>query len=214
MSEQQPAAELLRVLRKRAGWSRDRLAKAVGMSRGNSLARYEDPAYWGGGKFPSDFVAKVALALVGQGAPPITASEVWALCESGTSLVVSTALILVPVAKWPELQANGDAMETRQIVGAVHVEGPLEGEMLAFVVNDNHAAPRVAAGAKVIVRIDDRMPTPGGVFMVALPGGVEMRLYRTNPERWESLAEPARETFYPRGAVDVIGRVRRAITDF
>lgn len=184
------------------------------MARGNSLARYEDPDYWGDRLFPAEFVAKVAAALTGQGSPPIAEADIWALSDEAPGVVVGSALILLPVASWPEIPSGGGEM-TNAIIGAMHTEGPLEGEHIAFHVSDGHAAPRVSEGSRVIVRLSDKMAAPGGVFMIAMPGGgVEMRLYRTNPERWESLAEPARETLYPSRAVVIIGRVIRCVTDF
>lgn len=211
---QSKAPDLLRHLRTRAGWSRDKLAKAIGMARGNSLARYEDPRYWTENRFPSEFVAKIAYALTRQGSPPIEASEIWALSEDATSIVVTSATILVPVAKWPIGVDPGGLMPAHDVVSSIQVEGVPEGENLAFVVADDHAAPFVTQGARVLVRLDDTIPIAGAVYMIAMESGVEMRRFRSNPERWQSLATPPRETFYPTRQVHIIGRVWRSITDF
>lgn len=68
----------LKSLRQRAGLSLDALAQKMGYARASSIQRYESPDY-AGGYLKRDLVEKFAKALVGRGAPPIAAFEVWSL---------------------------------------------------------------------------------------------------------------------------------------
>jgi len=73
------ANELVR-LRKRAGLSREALAREAGYSHGSSLQRYESEAEFKEPWLPRKVAERLASALVGRGDPPIRRAEVIALC--------------------------------------------------------------------------------------------------------------------------------------
>ena len=80
----------LRKLRKRAGLSLDRFAKAAGFSGSSSVQRYFEDDY-GEPTLRLETARRFAKALVGRGTPPISEAEVLALAGVGVALPPVTA---------------------------------------------------------------------------------------------------------------------------
>lgn len=81
--------EILTSLYKRSGYtSYEKLAKAMGRAHGSSVQRYFDEEGRKGKYLSADFVEALAGALIGHGAPPITAVEVWQL--AGPTIKISS----------------------------------------------------------------------------------------------------------------------------
>lgn len=207
-------AELLTELRERAGDSRNQLALRMGYARGTSLVHYETPEIWEGKAFPTPFVARLAAALEGRGAPPITQEEIWSLSDGRSALAIPTvAVSLVPIAAWGELAMGRARSADMKIIGGTEVAKLSPGEWAAFVVPDDHCARIAPRGVTVLVDIADRDLRDGGNYIIVLNGAPALRTYRTNPERWESLALVPDAPLYPQSAIPVSGRARKVLSD-
>lgn len=202
-------ADVLTALRERAGLSRNALARAMGFARGTSLVHYETRENWEARRYPQSFVARLATALVGIGNPPITAPEVFALAVSKSALGVGTkAINLIPVTAWEGLGMGAAATIER----AIEIADLGEGDFVAAEIPDDQFSQIAPAGALVIVDRRDTDLRDGRRFVVILDGVPALRLYRTNPERWEAESLRRIETLHSTRKVEVVGRAVRLIT--
>lgn len=209
----QNVAELLIALRRRAGKTRLELAEEVGYARKTSLQYYEIPAKWEGRRFPLDFVARIAPALVGQGNPPITASEVFSLAASSRGVMVTTTrVVAVPLVGWFDLMSISDGLELPPTQGILEVPGIANGSYIGAIIEDGHAAQIAPPGARIVLDLVDRDLREGQVYGVVMGDKVQIRRYRTNPPRFESLAFPPAEAVYHQSYVVIVGRLKAAIT--
>ena len=207
-------AEDLRALRERAGLSRTKLAKLAGYGYGTTLQRYEDPEYMKGRGLSAEMCARLEIALAGKGQPPISKSEIWALCEPGAALVVSPiASISVPVVSWESLRNGAEMLTKLKADEHVQVTGLSPGEYLAARVEDDHCETEAPVGAYVVLDLMDREPRSGKIFAVMIDGALVLRRYIPNPERWESLAARPEAAVYPTQASPIVGRLIRTIKE-
>lgn len=209
----QNVAEILRTLRQRAGLSRDDLAREAGFSRKTSLQYYEIASRWHGRKFPIEFVAKITPALVGRGSPPIDAAEIMALAESGAGAVIpSIRVSVVPVYRWGCMTIDRLDNNRPEAIAALEIAGLSTANHAAAILPDAHAAQIAPAGAHVVFDVADRELRDGAVFLVVLPGvGPQVRRYRANPPRFESLAFPPADAHYHTTRLDIVGRLRAVV---
>lgn len=205
-------AHALKSLRKRAGFSSlDKLARAAGYSRGTSIARYENADYMKGRKLPADFVARIARAIVGKGEPPIEASEVWSLAGGDVgSLLTSVAVASIPVFAISDLKEGGVDLFGLKRKASLEVADGLP-HWVSLEVSDDHCGKVCAKGGLVIVDVRDTVLRGGSRYVVFLEGRAVVRRYEQNPERWESEGILPEATLYPRGAVEVLGRVVQTV---
>jgi hypothetical protein len=203
-------ADLLIALRERAGLSRNQLALRMGFARGTSLVHYETPENWEGKRYPQPFVARLATAIVGMGEPPITSPDVFALAAPKSALGVGIkAISLIPLLAWEDMSMGNSA----RIQRTIEVADMGQGDFVAAQVPDDQFSQLAPAGATVIVDRADTDLRDGRRYVIVLDGVPALRLYRTNPERWEAESVRRIETTHTTRKVEVVGRAVRLITE-
>lgn len=206
-------AKTLRELRTRAGLSRDELGKLTGNKNGKYLQFYEDPERYSDDYYPVDLVAKLAAALIGRGTPPIEPQEVWGLAKMESGLtVIPAAVVTIPIVRWEMIKTGAVAVLLERPTGALQIVGLESGKYLGLQVDDFRCAQIAPPGSTIVVDLAQTELRDGQRFLVILNGEPQVRLYRSNPARFESVATPATESLSPNVPVDVIGRVIRSIT--
>lgn len=207
-------AEVLRALRTRARLSREELAKAVGLSRSTSFARYENSDYMRNRRLPVDLAAKLALALTGKGAPPIEPSEIWALAEAKSGLtILPAAVVSIPVVGRADLKAGREALRQLTPESVIMVAGLEGGNYFALRVEDQSSAQIAPPGSLLIVDAEETELRDGRRYLVMINGEPEVRRWYANPPRLESEAFPPGVALYPVAPVEIIGRILRVITE-
>lgn len=208
-------ADQLTALRKRAGISRNNLAARAGYSRGTSLQYYEDPANWTDRRFPLDFVSRIAHALIGVGSPKIEAREVWDLAEPESGVIVARSVVLgIPVLEWLALNRGRSAFKTSTPIGSIEVVGLEPRGYVAVIAPQDYGNGKVPRGSHLILDPDDLELRDGRRYVIMWGGVPMVRLYYSNPARFESDAAPAEPTIYPTGPVEIVARIIRAVIDF
>lgn len=124
--------EQMRNLRKRAGFSVEEMAQALGYSHASSIQAYENEEDFHKDYFSREFTQKLANAIIGLGQPAIKPDEVWALSlpEARTRLLVkrqdayneSVTVRLPPEMVTGQLAAN-------IIDGIKEITGPANGAL-------------------------------------------------------------------------------------
>lgn len=224
---------LLRDLRKRVGYSRDKLAAELGFSHGSALQRYESDEY-AGRYLDISMVRKLESLLVGRGEPRITKQEVLALAgltphdrlinpagqheSGGGPITVSIAELDVRAGGGLAVLEEHD--EDRETVrwevprDLIRGQTTAPAQMLKVItVLGDSMAPDFPPGARVLVDIGDTNPTPPGVFVLHDGFGVvlkqvEMKPYSSPPVVIVKSRNPAYATYeMPLEGVVINGRV-------
>jgi len=98
-------------------------------------------------------------------------------------------------------------------IGVVDAPGlEAHGAYVAAALIDGHAAQVAPVGAKIIIDTSNRTLTEADIFAILIDGDTQLRRYRANPPRFESLAFPPAEVFFHTTFVDVLGRLRAVLT--
>jgi hypothetical protein len=178
------------------------------------MARYEDSRYMAGKLYPIEFAAKLSVALVGKGSPPITAEEIWRLAELKSGLLLApVAVAAIPVIRAETLMGGAQALRDATPSGGINVAGLEGGNYFALEAETLAAAQVAPPGSHVIIDAADQELRDNRRYLVILNDALELRHYHSNPARFESLAMPPAATVYPTGRVEVLGRAIRTITD-
>lgn len=205
-----PYAVRLRLLRERAGLSRDQLAKRMGLERGTSLQRYESDEAFGERPLPSPFLAKLARAVVGLGLPPIGTEDVWGLGDADLSVNDRpSAVLAVPIVDFASLSD-----EQVRVKDIIEIADHLHGELVAVHMENHEMALVAPQGALVVLDKADCDLRDGGRYFISWNGETILRKYRANPARFESESYRPIDTIFPTAAVRVFGRVIRVQQNF
>lgn len=208
-------AKRLIELREHAGLSRNALARLAGYSRGTSLQHYEKAANWEGKRFPVDFVARIAPALIGKGEPPIVDRELWELAPPQSEVIVTrSTVVAIPVIDWSALRKGRTALKSTLPAAFIEAVGLSPKDYLAVVTQTDFLGGQVPRGSHLILDPEDIELRDGRRYVIIWNEAPTVRRYYSNPARFESDASPREETLYPSGPVEIIARIVRAVIDF
>jgi phage repressor protein C with HTH and peptisase S24 domain len=91
------------------------------------------------------------------------------------------------------------------------IHGYRHGMLFAHLVDDDSMAPMLGQGDTVVVNTEDTQPTEGAVFVVNHEGGILIRRFASDGERWFLCPDNHDRKRYPNKAYDrtakIIGRV-------
>ncbi len=185
--------EKLAALRKRAGFSMQKIAQKMGYKGQSSYQRYEDPTYIKKDFLPSNIIAKLIDALEGQGTPPIKREEI---LELGGPVVVQLArdahqptpkpdeaidvnLLATPGKKIPVFGSvrggDDDVFEFNgNVIDKVFCPPAMEGVQDAYAVYvvGESMEPRYFAGELLFIH-PGRIPTKNCFVVVQLKNGTD-----------------------------------------
>lgn len=127
------------------------------------------------------------------------------------SITLVRRLSWVSAGDWwlPEQVVEGDDLPT------MPVSGLPEGDWVALTV-DGSSMDRISPpGSVIILDRKDKRLVPNGCYVIAdEEGRATYKRFRPDPARFEPVTfTEGHETLFPKGKVQVIGRVRRSIID-
>jgi len=214
LAEEPHITERLRALRKRAGYSMDALARAIGYRAASGYQRYESKEHYHKAFLPTDLVHRLIDALVGRGQPPITHSEVFELAGLANMTGTAEPVFEVPLISWVQAGQLTEILEPSHFSEvSERVVVPYRRESLFALQVRGSSMSRVAPhGSMIVVDYYDRELSDGRCYIFQIGGEATFKRYRANPDRLEpDSIEPGHETIFPKDGVEVVGRVVRVI---
>ncbi len=214
MSEEQHITDRLRALRKRAGYSMDTLARAIGYRAASGYQRYESREHYHKAYLPTELVHRLIEALVGRGQPPVTQSEVLELAGLSNMTGSAEPVFEVPLISWVQAGQLTEALEPSHFSDVTErVVVPYKRESLFALQVRGNSMSRVAPhGSMIVVDYYDRDLSDGRCYIFRIGGEATFKRYRANPSRLEpDSIEPGHETIYPKDGAEVVGRVVRVV---
>lgn len=101
-----------------------------------------------------------------------------------------------------------------EIVESFDPEGPRvpvladRDTLIALQVKGTSLNRMVPEGHVAVIDYTDIDPVSGRFYVIRIDGEVTLKRFRSNPERWEPYStDPQHETIFPRGPVEVLGRL-------
>ena len=212
--EEPHITERLRALRKRAGYSMDALARALGYRAASGYQRYESKEHYRKTYLPTDLVHRLLEILVGRGQPPVTQTEVLELAGLANMAPVGEPVFEVPIISWVQAGQLTETIEPSDFSDAKeHVVVPYRRESLFALEVRGGSMNRIAPGGSLIV-VDyyDQDPVDGKCYIFRVGGETTFKRYRASPARLEpDSTEPGHDTIFPQDGVEILGRVIRVI---
>lgn len=151
---------------------------------------------------------------------PVKADEMMAIADitgypppvdAGEQVTYVPHLSWVPAGDWwlPEQFVEGDDVRT------VAVGGLSDGEWVALTVEGSSMDRISPTGSIIVLDRRDKHLVPNACYVIAdEEGRATYKRYRPNPPRFEPVSTvEGHEPIFPKGPVNVIGRVRRSIID-
>lgn len=124
-------------------------------------------------------------------------------------------IIKVPLISWVQASRYAEIYDPYE-------RGDSEGEVDVPYGKDTLIALRVKGGSMnrvapedsvIIVDYSDKTLTTGKYYVIKQHGQATFKRYRANPDRFEPESTERHETIFPDGAVEVVGRVVKVISD-
>ena len=136
--------------------------------------------------------------------------------DDGASLAAPREpIVKVPLISWVQASQYSeiyDPYERGDAEGEVDV--PYGKDTLIALRVKGSSMNRVAPdGSIIIVDYSDKSLTSGKYYVVKQDGMATFKRYRTNPDRFEPESTERHETIFPTGAVEIVGRVVKVISD-
>ena len=124
-------------------------------------------------------------------------------------------IIKVPLISWVQASQYSeiyDPYERGDAEGEVDV--PYGKDTLIALRVQGSSMNRVAPdGSVIIIDYSDKSLTSGKYYVVKQNGMATFKRYRTSPDRFEPDSSESHETIFPDGAVEIVGRVVKVISD-
>jgi len=209
------ASARFRELRKRANLSRPALAKALGFKHPSGIQRYEQDGARSRNYVPPEILEKLVKALVGKGDPPITLSEVMVLGAPSSLVAIETGVVWVPLVSWSSANsfASQDAVVSLDDCERIAVPAEDAEGLIALRVSGESMNRIAPSGSTIVVNTLDRELREGRRYIFICDGETTFKTYRSNPARFEPESTLPHDTIFPRGRVEVVGRVIKVLTD-
>ena len=148
----------------------------------------------------------------GRGAPELYSPSI----DDSTGLIEPREpIVKVPLISWVQASRYSDIYDPYE-------RGDAEGEVDVPYGKDTLIALRVKGssmnrvapdGSVIIIDYSDKTLTSGKYYVVKQDGMATFKRYRTNPDRFEPESTESHDTIFPHGAVEIVGRVVKVISD-
>ena len=199
---------------RRAALDQSELARRVGIKQ-PSIAHLLSPEAKKSGHTP--VIARVLQIdaewlATGRGAPELAAFPI----ENSAALTEThESIVKVPLISWVQASQYTEIYDPYE-------RGDSEGEVDVPYGKDTLIALRVKGSSMnrvapedsiIIIDYSDKSLTSGKYYVVKQNGMATFKRYRTNPDRFEPESTESHETIFPTGAVEIVGRVVKVISD-
>lgn len=205
----------IRALRQHLNLSQDGFGERVGVTT-QAVSQWETPERPGQDRRPPrpskksiasisrEFGVRLAWLLSGDG--PMFESE-----ETGKGITTVPRLPLVSAGDWwlPEQISEGDELPTLAVADLP------PGDWIAIGVEGSSMDRISPPGSIIIVNRAEKALAPNACYVIRDEDGRSTyKRYRPNPPRFEPVTfTDGHETIFPKGKVDVVGRVRRSFIE-
>lgn len=148
----------------------------------------------------------------GRGTPELSAPPI---DDSASLTETREPIIKVPLISWVQASQYTEIYDPYE-------RGDSEGEVEVPYGKDTLIALRVKGGSMnrvapegsiIIIDYSDKTLTSGKYYVVKQDGKATFKRYRTNPDRFEPESTESHDTIFPTGAVEIVGRVVKVISD-